>query len=210
MRGSAATAVALMAAAFAAGCAQISIPGSPSTRERITLLPSPDGTVGTVVVNAGGSQVTLDTAFATAEVRGETITKIIAKTDAEAAASRDRIEVAVAALPDRPRKYLVFYLLDQLVLTPDSSRNLDAIKHHIAGFPAPEVIVTGHADRLGSPVYNDALSLRRAQQIRDVLLGAGVPGETIEVVGRGEREPLVATPDNFSEPRNRRVEIKVR
>lgn len=207
MRSPTAAALVLLVAACSAGCSQLPTLGSPTPRERITLLPSPDGSVGKVVVSAGASQVTLDTPFATAEVRGDSLTK---REVEQAADSLARIEVAVAALPERPRRYLVFYLLDQLVLTADSSHNLEVIKRHLASFPAPEVIVTGHADRLGTMAYNDDLSLRRAQQIRDILLGAGVPAEKIEVVARGEREPLVPTPDNVSEPRNRRVEIKVR
>ena len=181
-------------------------PGFRSSRERITLLPAPDGKVGKVIVNAVGDQVTLDSAFSTAEGRGNTLTK----SEVEKAASRARIEVALAALPQRPRKYRVFYMLDALALTATSAQDLDAIKRDVADFPAPEVIVTGHADRLGPTTYNDALSLRRARQMRDILLGAGIAQEKIQVVARGEREPLIQTPDNLSEPRNRRVEIKVR
>jgi outer membrane protein OmpA-like peptidoglycan-associated protein len=38
----------------------------------------------------------------------------------------------------------------------------------------------------------------------------GVARDSIQVAGRGEREPLVPTPDEAAEPRNRRVEITVR
>ena len=208
MRGRMAAALALLTVACAARqpTSLTAAPGPTGARERITLLPGADGKVGKVIVTAGNNQVTLDTAFATAVVRGDTLTK----SEAEQAASRARIEVALAALPQRPRKYTVFYLLDQISLTPDSAQDLDAIKHHVAHFPAPEVIVTGHADRLGTTAYNDALSLRRARQMRDALVAAGIARDRIQVVARGEREPLVATPDNLSEPRNRRVEIKVR
>jgi outer membrane protein OmpA-like peptidoglycan-associated protein len=208
MRHWIAAALALLTVACAAQKpgVQSAEPGFRSSRERITLLPGPDGKVGKVIVSAVGDQVTLDSAFSTAEVRGNTLTK----SEAEKAASRARIDVALAALPQRPRKYRVFYMLDALALTSASAQDLDAIKRDVADFPAPEVIVTGHADRLGTTAYNDALSLRRARQMRDILLGAGVAPEKILVVARGEREPLVTTPDNISEPRNRRVEIKVR
>ena len=53
------------------------------------------------------------------------------------------------------------------------------------------------------------LSLRRARKIRDDMVKLGVPAQ-IQVAGRGEREPLVATEDEVAEPRNRRVEISVR
>jgi outer membrane protein OmpA-like peptidoglycan-associated protein len=76
--------------------------------------------------------------------------------------------------------------------------------------PAPEIAVIGHTDRVGSVQSNDALSLRRAQRIRDDMGKLGVPVDQIQVAGRGEREPLVATEDEVAEPRNRRVEISVR
>ena len=179
---------------------------SASNRERITLLPGADGKVGKVIVTAGDQQVTLDTAFASADIRGNRLTK----TAAEIAASRERIQVAINALPERPRKYTVFYLFDQVRLTAESKQDIEAIKHHVATFPAPEVIVTGHADRVGSMAYNDELSLRRANQVRDLLVNAGIDAQRIEIVARGEREPHIPTPDNVSESRNRRVEIKVR
>ena len=203
---------AVVLALVLAGCASHK-PGStgqadPATkgRERITLLPGADGKVGRVIVTAGDQQVTLDTAYATADIRGKALTK----TEAELAASRERIQVAINALPERPRKYTVFYLFDQVKLTADSLQDIEAIKRHVATFPAPEVIVTGHADRVGSNAYNDELSLRRARQVREFLVSAGITEHQIEVIARGEREPLVPTPDNVSESRNRRVEIKVR
>lgn len=178
----------------------------PTGRERITLLPGADGKVGKVIVSAGGNRVTLDSAYATAEIRGDTVSK----GESSEEASRARIEVALAALPQQPRKFTVFYQLDQSTLTPDSKQDLQAIMHYLAYVPAPEVVVTGHADRLGPMAYNDELSLRRAKQIRQVLVEAGIPGDRIQVIARGEREPLIATPDNLSEPHNRRVEIKLR
>ena len=58
--------------------------------------------------------------------------------------------------------------------------------------------------------YNDALSRKRAERVREELQKLGIPGVRISVAGRGEREPEVATADDVAEPRNRRVEINVR
>jgi outer membrane protein OmpA-like peptidoglycan-associated protein len=41
-------------------------------------------------------------------------------------------------------------------------------------------------------------------------VAAGLPAERISIAGRGKREPLVQTADGVEEPRNRRVEIRVR
>jgi outer membrane protein OmpA-like peptidoglycan-associated protein len=57
---------------------------------------------------------------------------------------------------------------------------------------------------------NDALSMRRAQGISQLLVGRGFPADHIEAMGRGEREPAVPTADEVDEPRNRRVVIVVR
>jgi outer membrane protein OmpA-like peptidoglycan-associated protein len=80
----------------------------------------------------------------------------------------------------------------------------------IATRPVPELTVAGHTDSLGTDQYNDALSLRRAERVRGLLVARGISPASIVAVGRGKREPLVPTPDGVAEPRNRRVEITVR
>jgi OOP family OmpA-OmpF porin len=69
------------------------------------------------------------------------------------------------------------------------------------------VVVTGHADRAGPSDYNLALSLRRAEAVRDALVAAGIPIDVITIARRGETEPAVPTPDGVPEKANRRVEI---
>jgi outer membrane protein OmpA-like peptidoglycan-associated protein len=73
-----------------------------------------------------------------------------------------------------------------------------------------DIIVTGHTDTRGSGTFNDDLSRRRAQQIRQLLIERQLPAARIEAVGRGERELLVPTADEVDEARNRRVTIEVR
>ena len=73
-----------------------------------------------------------------------------------------------------------------------------------------DIMVIGHTDTVGGLAYNDKLSLARAEKLRDMLVGLGIPAERVAAAGRGKREPLVPTEDNVSEPRNRRVEINVR
>jgi len=69
------------------------------------------------------------------------------------------------------------------------------------------VTTTGHADKSGPDNYNMALSLRRANAVKDGLVQQGVPATAITVQGRGESQPLVQTADGVREPQNRRVEI---
>ena len=68
---------------------------------------------------------------------------------------------------------------------------------------------SGHTDTSGAEAYNMALSLRRANTVKDALVREGVPATAISVVGRGEAGLLVQTGDNVREPQNRRVEIVI-
>ena len=61
-----------------------------------------------------------------------------------------------------------------------------------------EILVVGHTDRQGTVEANDALSLKRAQAIVDLLTAQGFARELITARGRGEREPLVPTADEVA------------
>jgi outer membrane protein OmpA-like peptidoglycan-associated protein len=78
-------------------------------------------------------------------------------------------------------------------LLPEGRRKLDVLAGNIKGsFQLTDAVkVTGHTDRLGSHAYNDALSMARANTVRDYLVQAGVPAQKIQVQGRGESEPKV-------------------
>ena len=77
-----------------------------------------------------------------------------------------------------------------------------------------DVDVTGYADRLGSDKYNLKLSQRRADAVREYLVGKGVDGSRLKAYGKGEANPVVTcTEKNRAalikclEP-NRRVEVE--
>ncbi|MGQ2995734.1 OmpA family protein [Variovorax sp.] len=79
------------------------------------------------------------------------------------------------------------------------------------------VVVTGHTDRLGGDAYNEALSLARANTVRDLLVQQGIERKLIRTAGMGKRQPVVsdcegtrASPALLQclQP-NRRVEIDV-
>src|SRR5688500_14810513 len=57
------------------------------------------------------------------------------------------------------------------------------------------IIVNGHADRLGSPQYNQKLSEQRAEAVRAYLVSKGVDASGIEVLGFGKTLPVKACPD---------------
>ncbi|MDT8310461.1 MAG: OmpA family protein [Methylophaga sp.] len=118
----------------------------------------------------------------------------------------------VAAAPPlfTPFSASLYFLLDQIVFTPESAREADEIYQQVRAKNADEVILIGHTDTSASNSYNDILSLRRAEKVKQALIAAGVAADTIRISGRGEADLFVATPDETVEVRNRRVEITLR
>lgn len=95
-------------------------------------------------------------------------------------------------------------------MTAGSEAALTEIRQALADYPGGELVLIGHTDSVGRAEDNDRLSVQRAQALKDHLVQGGFVAGRIAVAGRGEREPLVATPDETAEPRNRRVDIKLR
>ena len=176
-------------------------------KERIVLLPDADGKTGALSVTTEGAEVVIDRPYAAAEIfsRGR-----VERRDEDAAAVQQRYSRALGARPPHPVSFTVYFVFGKDELTPESLAQFDRIKAELAARPAPEVVVIGHTDRVGAVDYNDALSLKRAETVREALIAAGIQASQIEAAGRGEREPVVPTADEVAEPRNRRVEITVR
>ena len=69
----------------------------------------------------------------------------------------------------------------------------------------PSFFIKGHTDTMGSPEHNLDLSRRRARSIATWMRGRGLR-ISIAYEGLGEHTPLVKTPDETAEPRNRRID----
>jgi len=86
---------------------------------------------------------------------------------------------------------------DKSFIHSDGKKQLDnEVVGKIKAYPQVEVVlVTGHADRIGSDAYNQKLSQRRADAVKDYLVGQGVEANRIETDAKGESQP-VASCDN--------------
>lgn len=192
-------AAAAAAAALLAGCAPLS--------DRVILLPGRDGAgTGAVTVEAARGTVVLAEPYAQADVAGGRVTR--AQSSPEAVA-RDYGGL-LAMQPPAPRRFVLGFESGTDRLVPEAEAVLVELRAALAGNPGADLVVTGHTDRVGGVEANDRLSLARAQAVRDRLVALGAAPARIAVVGRGEREPAVATADEVAEPRNRRVEIRLR
>ncbi|HKS90214.1 MAG TPA: OmpA family protein [Stellaceae bacterium] len=154
----------------------------------------------------GKTKTTLDRPLAAAEMRngiGEP-----AKVDQDQV--NNIFAAAFAARPILPRHFRFFYELGSDRLTAESAARYSTLYDDLRHRPVYEVAIVGHTDALGDERYNRDLSLERAETIRDALLNDGFNQNAIAISGRGDANPLIPTPPDTPEPRNRRVEITVR
>ena len=189
----------LAAGLFISGCA--------SVNTYVVLLPEEGGAASAVTVAAGSQKTVLEKPYSVASV--DTQGNIQSKAITAEEANRT-FAAALAAQPPKPVSFTLYFETNSVEVTAASRPTLDALFSEVARRSAVEVQVTGHTDRVGTVSYNDALSLRRAERVRNDLVGLGIQRDRITIAGRGEREPIVQTEDEVVEPRNRRVEITVR
>ena len=189
------------------GALMVFLHASPLGDELVVVMPSADGHIGMVVVERGDQRAVLDGPYAASRIvaGGAPVAERLPESEVRA-----EFAAVLQALPDRPKTFLVYFQEGTDELTAESRVEFEKILADLRQRAAPDVVVIGHTDRVGNLQYNDKLSLQRAERVRAELVKLGIPEGRIEVAGRGEREPLVATDDEVAEPRNRRVEINVR
>lgn len=107
----------------------------------------------------------------------------------------------------------IHFEFDKAVIKPSSYPILDEIVATIQSRPEIESVrIEGHTDSKGSDEYNLNLSDRRAEAVRQYLVGKGVPASKLSSVGKGEREPIAPNDINGKDnpagrAENRRVEF---
>jgi hypothetical protein len=91
-------------------------------------------------------------------------------------------------------------------LSFDGIRNLMVM---IKNSPTMKVEISGHTDSYGPDQYNESLSLRRAQAVRDILIKGGAPADRITAVGYGETKPMETNDSMEGRRMNRRIEFRI-
>lgn len=117
---------------------------------------------------------------------------------------------ALSALPPAPQRFTLFFRFESDELTDQSQALIPQVLAAVKLHAVQDVIVIGHTDTMGTQQANYALGLKRAMMVENLLVRSGLNAASIEVTSVGELDPVVKTPDETPEPRNRRVDIAVR
>jgi OOP family OmpA-OmpF porin len=101
--------------------------------------------------------------------------------------------------PDEPAKPLAvsvsfeaepLFSFDKHAVRSDQQKALDDFISSLRGVEYSEITAIGHTDRIGTEAYNQVLSEKRANAVKEYLVSRGVPAGKIRTEGRGKAEPV--------------------
>jgi len=101
----------------------------------------------------------------------------------------------------------VQFATDSAAIEPGFRDTLGKVADVLTRHPGTEITVIGHTDSTGDERYNQTLSERRAEAVRNELVAMGVGGGRLSTVGRGESEPRASNDSATGRAANRRVEL---
>lgn len=135
----------------------------------------------------------------------------------KAEAEVNRLEAALGQIAETRRTALGLVMnlgsdhlrfeFDKAELRPEDRELLSRIAGIIMTSHDYTISVNGHTDDVGSDAYNQTLSERRAEAVRDYLVKAGLSPEILTVQGHGKSLPLVPGTSEAARAKNRRVEL---
>ena len=99
----------------------------------------------------------------------------------------------------------VFFDTDSATIKPESYPDLDRAVSLMMTNERLSGTVEGHTDDRGSDAYNQKLSQRRAESVRQYLIGKGLPASRLDAIGKGESNPIADNATAEGRAQNRRV-----
>lgn len=113
------------------------------------------------------------------------------------------------APPPPTKAWMVFFDTNSTTLSQQGATTVGEAANVAKSVPNARVTVTGYTDTDGSPAYNQQLSARRADAVKNALVSNGIAPQAISMNGAGEGGLLIETPDQTKNEKNRRVQIVV-
>lgn len=147
---------------------------------------------------------TRDTAAENAAARERARADSIAKADAARRAAEEAATAARNALTQ-----MVFFDYDKSDVRSDMQDLLNQKAAILRANPNVTLRIDGHADERGTVEYNLALSLRRANAVKEYLTGFGIDASRLEVAAFGEEKPLDPASTEEAWAKNRRAEFQI-
>jgi OmpA-OmpF porin, OOP family len=105
-------------------------------------------------------------------------------------------------------KSTLLFVVNSAVVTEDSNAKLKELTELLNTYPNANVIIEGHASSDGSMVYNQKLSEKRANSVKEALIAMGVDVSRLETAAYGETKPSDNNKTSAGRAANRRVKFE--
>lgn len=102
-----------------------------------------------------------------------------------------------------------FFDFDKSTIKPEGRQILDQVASQAESINLETLIATGHTDSIGTEAYNQKLSDRRANSVKQYLISKGIDSNRIYTEGKGELSPVATNKTREGRAQNRRVEIEI-
>ena len=106
---------------------------------------------------------------------------------------------------DTLKSETVFFSYDSFTIEAKERPKLDKLANYLSNNANTKIVIAGHTDARGTPQYNLALSEKRANAVRQYLIGLGASGNNISTIGYGEDRPSSEGESDSSHNANRRA-----
>jgi outer membrane protein OmpA-like peptidoglycan-associated protein len=146
----------------------------------------------------------------TANVPGYLFGSALFEVDKEGRVLKNSGDIKLSPSTDGRVRLLVFFDFDKATLQPSSYPELDRAVDLMKSDPSMQVEIAGFTDAQGTDAYNKDLSQRRANAVREYLIGQGVDDNRLTALGYGELNPVAGNETEDGRAENRRVEFVVK
>jgi outer membrane protein OmpA-like peptidoglycan-associated protein len=103
----------------------------------------------------------------------------------------------------------VLFAVGKYVLVASGKKELDIIVDYLKQYTGFNATAEGHTDNTGSEAFNLTLSEKRAEAAKNYLVSKGVEASRINIVGKGEAEPIADNNTAEGRRKNRRVQFRI-
>ncbi len=179
------------------------------TSTTVTLVPDEGGHVGEVELITEGGNTVLNKAYESANAKNEkqAPTKLGQLSEENV---REMYSDILSKQPLAPEHFLFYFKTGKSNLLAEAKEELAKVKATAEKRKSCDLSVIGHADRVRDNDFNDILSMVRAENVANALKDIGISEKCMDIRYYGENHPVVQTPDEIDEPRNRRVQVEIR
>lgn len=121
---------------------------------------------------------------------------------------KDKITIKEKTPQDIINNIDIFFDYDSFKLNNEATEKINLLLKYINNLKTDyRIMIIGHTDRIGKPIYNNTLARRRANSVLNALIKNGVPYDLIDVKSVGSKSPNLITKRDKKNQMNRRVEI---